>query len=153
MSQSEILHRCPSCGASLRERAMFCPECGNSLADSEREQNELAVAASSPGPESGAQPEGATPGAENALAPGQSQTNGVKKSQPAARRKRQNLQRASSMARGAIGDTGKRVEKLQNVSTAMFEEASYDPSLRFVLVALGLFLIFVVLLILSKVMG
>jgi hypothetical protein len=35
----------------------------------------------------------------------------------------------------------------------MFEEASYDPSLRFVLVALGLFVVFLVLLLLSKVMG
>jgi len=35
----------------------------------------------------------------------------------------------------------------------MFEEASYDPSLRFVLVALGLFIVFIILLVLSKVMG
>ncbi len=47
----------------------------------------------------------------------------------------------------------KRVEKIHHVSSAMIEEAHYDPSLRFVLVALGLFLVFVVLLILSKVMG
>jgi hypothetical protein len=47
----------------------------------------------------------------------------------------------------------KRVEKIHHVSTAVFEEAHYDPSLRFVLVALGLFIVFVVLLVLSKVMG
>jgi hypothetical protein len=35
----------------------------------------------------------------------------------------------------------------------MLEEATYDPSLRFVLVAAGLFVVFVILLILSKVMG
>ena len=35
----------------------------------------------------------------------------------------------------------------------MLEEATYDPSLRFVLVALSLFVVFVILLILSKVMG
>ena len=35
----------------------------------------------------------------------------------------------------------------------MIEEAHYDSSLRFVLVALGLFILFIVLLILSKVMG
>lgn len=60
---------------------------------------------------------------------------------------------ASSVARGALEDNVKRVEKLHDFSTAMIEEAHYDPSLRFVLVALGLFLVFVVLLILSKVMG
>ena len=68
-------------------------------------------------------------------------------------RTRERLQRASTAARGAIEDNVKRVEKIHHVSTVMFEEASYDPSLRFVLVALGLFLVFVLLLVLSKVMG
>ena len=63
------------------------------------------------------------------------------------------MHRASNVARGALEDNVKRVEKIHHVSTAMFEEASYDPSLRFVLVALGLFLVFVILLVLSKVMG
>jgi hypothetical protein len=68
-------------------------------------------------------------------------------------RTRERLHRASTAARGAIGDNVKRVEKIHHVSTAVFEEAHYDPSLRFVLVALGLFVVFVVLLVLSKVMG
>ncbi len=63
------------------------------------------------------------------------------------------MHRASNAARGALEDNVKRVEKIHHVSTAMFEEATYDPSLRFVLVALGLFLVFVLLLVLSKVMG
>lgn len=75
-------------------------------------------------------------------------------SHPGAReRTREKLHRASTAARGAIGDNVKRVEKIHHVSSAMIEEAHYDPSLRFVLVALGLFVVFVVLLILSKVMG
>jgi hypothetical protein len=45
------------------------------------------------------------------------------------------------------------VEKIHQVSSVMLEEAHYDPSLRFVLVALGLFVLFVILLVLSKVMG
>jgi hypothetical protein len=60
---------------------------------------------------------------------------------------------ATSVARHALDDNVKRVEKIRHVSTVMFEEASYDPSLRFVLVALGLFVVFLVLLLLSKVMG
>ena len=68
-------------------------------------------------------------------------------------RAREGLHRASSVARGAIEDNVKRVEKIHHVSTAMIEEAHYDSSLRFVLVALGLFILFIVLLILSKVMG
>ena len=66
---------------------------------------------------------------------------------------RDSLHRASSATRGALADNVKRVEKIRHVSSAMFEEASYDPSLRFVLVALGLFVVFLVLLLLSKVMG
>ena len=66
---------------------------------------------------------------------------------------RDSLHRAGTATRGALADNVKRVEKIRHVSTAMFEEASYDPSLRFVLVALGLFVVFLVLLILSKVMG
>jgi hypothetical protein len=63
------------------------------------------------------------------------------------------LQRASKATRGAIEGNVKRVEKIHHVSSVMLEEATYDPSLRFVLVALGLFVLFVVLLVLSKVMG
>ena len=63
------------------------------------------------------------------------------------------MHRASSAARGAIEENVKRVDKIRHVSTAMIEEASYDPSMRFVLVALALFVVFVILLVLSKVMG
>ena len=66
---------------------------------------------------------------------------------------RETLQRASTAARSAIERPVKQVEKIHHVSTVMLEEAHYDPSLRFVLVALGLFVLFVILLVLSKVMG
>jgi hypothetical protein len=66
---------------------------------------------------------------------------------------RERLHRASAAARGVIEDEVKRVEKIRHVSTTVIEEAHYDPSLRFVLVALGLFVVFVILLVLSKVMG
>jgi hypothetical protein len=46
-----------------------------------------------------------------------------------------------------------RVEKLRKVSSVVIDEAAYDPSLRFLLVAACLFLLFIVLLILSKVLG
>ncbi|HTD86739.1 MAG TPA: hypothetical protein VK850_09195 [Candidatus Binatia bacterium] len=68
-------------------------------------------------------------------------------------RTRETLQRASQRTRGAIEGNVKRVEKIHQVSSVVLEEATYDPSLRFVLVALGLFGLFVVLLVLSKVMG
>jgi hypothetical protein len=66
---------------------------------------------------------------------------------------RERLHRASAVARGVVEGEVKRVEKIRHVSTTIVEEASYDPSLRFVLVAMGLFVVFVILLVLSKVMG
>lgn len=82
-------------------------------------------------------------------------------SEPPAHRRgektRERLHRASDIARGVtrgvIEEPAKRVEKIRAASTVVIEEASYDPSLRFVLVALGLFVVFVILLVLSKVMG
>jgi hypothetical protein len=43
-----------------------------------------------------------------------------------------------------------RVQRLAKMSTVVLEEASYDPSLRFVLVAAVLFVIFLLILVLSK---
>ena len=46
-----------------------------------------------------------------------------------------------------------RVEKLRHVSSVVIDQAAYDPSLRFLLVAAVMFLLFLVLLILSKFLG
>ena len=46
-----------------------------------------------------------------------------------------------------------RVEKFRHVSSVMIDQAAYDPSLRFLLVAAVFFILFLVLLILSKVIG
>ncbi len=43
-----------------------------------------------------------------------------------------------------------RVEKFRQMSTAVIDEAAYDPSLRFVLVAVVLFVLFLLLLLLSE---
>lgn len=157
--QPEILHRCRSCGASLRnlgEPELFCPECGKALADTPTEQpnrsEEPDNAAATPDDVAQAVSEtadshqhpshkkGATAKAAGIVRQGGEKT-------------RQTLHRASTAARGAIEDNVKRVEKIHHVSTVVLEEATYDPSLRFVLVALGLFVVFVILLVLSKVMG
>ena len=46
-----------------------------------------------------------------------------------------------------------RVEKIRHVSSVVIDQAAYDPSLRFLLVAAVLFVLFIVLVILSKVLG
>ena len=177
--QPEISHRCASCGASIREPAMFCPECGKPLAPVAPTVNtspdgEHAAVAEIPDPavtpstelvESSKGPPSARPSVEPAVVPEAFKAGPVisrdqtdQPTEPGVRpgtreRTRERLHRASSVARGALEDNVKRVEKIHDFSTAMLEEAHYDPSLRFVLVALGLFIVFVILLVLSKVMG
>ena len=46
-----------------------------------------------------------------------------------------------------------RVEHIRKVSSVMIDQAAYDPSLRFLLVAAAFFILFLVLLIASKVIG
>jgi hypothetical protein len=169
--QPEILHPCSSCGAAIREPAMFCPECGKPLSNASEVSAQPATSGAAntpaiiteesvpPKQASEAQPvapsvESKESGLDTNASPEKADAPVSSGSPPGAReRTRERLHRASNVARGALEDNVKRVEKIHHVSTAMFEEASYDPSLRFVLVALGLFLVFVILLVLSKVMG
>jgi len=166
MSQPEILVRCSSCGAAVREPAMFCPECGKAMATAAtRRESPAAEVSDAAAPANSSDQAAESPTAaakvENVAVKIDPETIANKSAQPdepdshqgARARTRERLHRASNAARGALEDNVKRVEKIHHVSTAMLEEAHYDPSLRFVLVALGLFVVFIVLLVLSKVMG
>jgi hypothetical protein len=64
-----------------------------------------------------------------------------------------NLQRATAVARGLEENVLGRVEKIRKVSSVVIDQAAYDPSVRFLLVAAGFFLLFLFLLILSKVIS
>ena len=156
----EISLRCSSCGAAVRHPAIFCPECGKPFATSSTQPEPPAAAEISKAAlarESETSP--ASIEVAGAAADPETVANQADKPEESGsphgtrERTRERLQRASSVARGALEDNVKRVEKIHHVSTAMIEEASYDPSLRFVLVALGLFVVFIILLVLSKVMG
>ena len=166
----EILHRCESCGATIREAAMFCPECGKPLAVTKQEaaevndkaspepsSDETASAGERSKPSSAVENHAAdadkTVVVDPAKGDGEPAKAATSKRHGARERTRETLHRASTAARGAIERPVKQVEKIHHVSTVMLEEAHYDPSLRFVLVALGLFVLFVILLVLSKVMG
>jgi hypothetical protein len=63
------------------------------------------------------------------------------------------LHRTPNVARVHDESLRGRVEKLRKVSSVVIDEAAYDPSLRFILVAAVLFLLFLFLLILSKLLG
>ncbi len=52
-----------------------------------------------------------------------------------------------------ISENSSRLEKIKHVSSVMIDQAAYDPCLRFLLVAAAIFVVFVVVVILSKVIG
>ena len=170
----EISHRCPSCGASVRDRdALLCPECGKPLSEKSTEPNAAeAVEPSSSPPEPASANRDVTHAAvvdepSSSDPPANAETSAApvipNEGEPGAavhrrgEKTRERFHRASDIARGVtrgvIEEPAKRVEKIRHASNVVIEEASYDPSLRFVLVALGLFVVFVFLLVLSKVMG
>lgn len=73
-------------------------------------------------------------------------------------------QKPATGARGAVkraraardvieGDVLQGVGRLREISTVVLDEAAYDPSLRFVLIAVVLFVLFLLILILSEVMN
>src|SRR6266852_1452904 len=146
--QPEISLRCSSCGAAVREPAMFCPECGKPLATASTQTEppapEISEAASQPSadsePVAGQEAQTAPAAVEVAEAAANPATVANATDKPGEsgfrhgtrERTKERLHRASTAARGALEDNVKRVEKIHHVSTAMFEEAHYDPSLRFV---------------------
>jgi hypothetical protein len=69
-------------------------------------------------------------------------------------RARVKFQRARAVARGAMEEqVAPRVEKLRQTSAVVLDEAADDPSLRFVLIAATLFILFLVLFFISKMLG
>jgi hypothetical protein len=63
-------------------------------------------------------------------------------------------QRVTAAARDVMDEKlSPRVEKLRHASNVMLEEAAYDPSLRFVLVAIIILLLSLLLLLLNYLLG
>ncbi len=137
---------------------MFCPECGKPLSAAEENSPNGGEARPADAPSGSKQIANDPTDDEKdasalSLADKEAAKSGTHERYHPVEKTRETLHRASSAARGAIEDNVKRVEKIHHVSTVMLEEASTDPSLRFVLVALGLFDVFIILLVVSKVMG
>jgi zinc-ribbon domain len=60
------------------------------------------------------------------------------------------IHRATSVARVVEGDVVQRVNKVRKISGVVMDEAAYDPSLRFVLVAVVVFGLFLLIVLLNK---
>src|ERR1041384_1636663 len=123
----EILHRCESCGATIREAAMFCPECGKPLAVAKQEEPSLSDKASAGPPidrtASTSAQSTALSGVENHAAnsdqvvpvdSAKGKNEPLKAATPerhgARERTRETLHRASTAARGAIERPVKQVD-------------------------------------------
>jgi hypothetical protein len=131
-------------------RALFCPGCGHAFPE---------AAASAPGPDSVKQQEQRPATPERGKGKGVASRDRNRADLDSARagakqHLRGGVHRATSTARDVLADNVlPRVEKLRHVSSVVLDEAGYDPSLRFVLVAAVLFVLFLVLLFLSKWLG
>jgi len=152
MSEPEIDRRCSLCGATVRARAAFCPQCGQPTARSSKAADTQIDLRETPVVKnydtvplireqipdlSETQPLSAVPMAMPA--PPEPKPEPVNIPPPP----------APSKERVAKG----RVDKIRKASSIVIDQAAYDPSLRFILVALGFFLLFLFLLIMSKVLG
>jgi hypothetical protein len=158
MSDPLIARRCPWCGVAIREQAFFCPQCGKDLTQQQPDFAATIVESAPPETKKGnttelinpptakdgpakAPPPEATP-AKSRKAPIGQQTLGKMGA---------GIQKATHVARDVEGNVVHRVQKLRDASSVVIDEASYDASLRFVMVAAVLFILFLVILLLSKV--
>ena len=165
MTEPQIARRCPSCGASIREKAFFCPQCGQEIKPSSEAEtaslHETQEIVRDPvtlseedfqaqqKPRSPSVPKKSKPVAEDV-------TREKPKPQVAQRAKEQvgaRIHRATTKARDVEGKAVQRVQKFREISSVVIDEAGYDPSLRFLLVAAVLFVLFVVIVLLNKLIG
>ena len=163
MSDPLIARRCPWCGVAIREQAFFCPQCGKDLTQLHPDFSATIVESAPPetktrdtaeliesarpkeSPAKAAPPEAVTPEA----APPKIRKSAI--GQQALGKMGAGIQKASHVARDVEGNVAHRVQKLRDASSVVIDEASYDASLRFVLIAVLLFIMFLVILFLSKV--
>jgi hypothetical protein len=141
MSEPEIARRCVACGVTVRERAIFCPQCGNPIPQPQPETTNVVAADTvidNAPPETRSDLAMTQP--LSAVAPPPS---AEKKPKPA----------PAIIPASTDHSVRGRVEHIRKVSSVVIDQAAYDPSLRFLLVAAAFFILFIVLLIASKVIG
>ena len=141
MSEPEIARRCAACGVSVRKSAAFCPQCGNPI---------TRYQATDDVPTAATQALHTVPTADDESASQVSQTAPTQVIHPSPGLS-PSLSATPAAIQGVAENVRERVEKIRHVSHVVIDQAAYDPSLRFLLVAALLFLLFVVLVILSKV--
>jgi uncharacterized Zn finger protein (UPF0148 family) len=169
MTEPKIARRCPSCGVSIREVALFCPQCGVELPRNFERTNPLmaptleytisetaqsvADQAAEPRQDSPREsPKDSTKDSRKEVAAKVPAVTTAKASagQAALGAMGAKIHRATTLARDVEGDVIHRVQQVREISSVVLDEAGYDPSLRFVLVAAVLFILFLVIVLLNK---
>ncbi len=178
MPEPEIARRCPSCGASIRDLAHFCPQCGKQLPARDSIQTQPLVAlpveekpvkATAPAGDQPVEPEKERSKDTRALSSKESdkktqqaspkvaavkplagEITATPRGQTALAAVEAQIHRAGTLARDVEGDVIHRVQKVREISSIVLDEAGYDPGLRFVLVAVVVFLLFLVIVLLNK---
>ena len=156
MAEPKIFRRCPFCGASIRDNAFFCPQCGlqlqrgsedetAALHDTQDIARDVTLTEADFQARLPVEPKSPPPPVTPTLDPP-----AVKPAQRAKAEVGARIQRATDKARGVEENVGKRVQKFREISSVVIDEAGYDPSLRFVLVAVVLFILFVLIVLLNK---
>lgn len=163
MSQPEIFRRCAHCGASSKPGELFCAQCGNALVteknDQSAEPNSLAAmndvpvetavvheatAAAETEPHIPASVQDSPHAPVESVEPVLTIPNTVTVFPPP-------QQKAVLTTSAGLEDkANRRADKPRRVTSVVFDEAAYDPSIRFILVVAFLFVVFLVLLLLSK---
>jgi len=134
MSEPEIARRCVACGVTVRERAMFCPQCGDPIPQPQSATTNIAVA-------------------DTLIDTAPSETRAdIAMTQPLSA-VTPPAQAHAIIHKPTDHSVRGRVEHIRKVSSVVIDQAAYDPSLRFLLVAAAFFILFIVLVIASKVIG
>lgn len=157
MSEPVIARRCPTCGATIREAALFCPQCGKGLPQRKSGQPNADGAAPAREiiskntiPLDGTDLESQPRSMANTVAIEKTETPTASANPRARGTVGAKIHRATTLARDVEGDIIHRVQKVREISSVVLDEAGDDPSLRFVLVAAGLFLLFLIIVVLNK---
>ncbi|MGH9931637.1 MAG: zinc-ribbon domain-containing protein [Pyrinomonadaceae bacterium] len=178
MSEPEIARRCPTCGASLREVARFCPQCGNAQPDARTRAAAAPPETTSRGtvPLEGTEVEAPQKSMSDTIAVerpeetprvpanarSMSDTIAIKRPEETPKTSVSpnvrgavgaKLQRVTTLARDVESDVIHRVQKVRAISSVVLDEAGDDPGLRFVLVAGILFVLFLVIMLLNRLIG
>lgn len=134
----EIARRCSACGVSLRQYALFCPQCGHQIGNTGARDTQIDLRDT-----------------QIDLRDTQFDNRETQLLEPPSRdvQPHEDPSLTTPALTGVAGNVRDRVEKIKHVSSVVIDQAAYDPSLRFLLVAAALFVVFIIVLILSKVIG